>query len=100
MLKLITLCAAIAGFVPCQDTRPAPRAPKEARFAVRNELKVIVPEGARKVRVWFAYPREDRNQTIANAKVESPLPHRRTSKSTGRSTPRRRAGSASSLTRR
>jgi transglutaminase-like putative cysteine protease len=76
MSKLITLCAVLAGMLAGQDSRTAAAAPKEARFALRNELKVLVPAEARKVRVWFAYPREDANQTVRNVKIESPLPHR------------------------
>lgn len=50
--------------------------PKTATFQARHELKVTVPEGAKKVRVWFALPQETPQQTVTNLKVESPYPYR------------------------
>ena len=77
MSKIIVLFGVVAGVLAGQDTRPAPAAPKQAKFGVRNELKVIVPPDAKKIRIWFAYPREDANQTIAMARVDTAgLPHR------------------------
>ena len=32
---------------------------RQATFEVRHELKVMVPEGAQRVRVWFVLPQED-----------------------------------------
>src|SRR5687768_6664914 len=49
---------------------------KQATFDVRHELKVIVPPGAKKVRVWFTMPQDDPAQKIANFKVEAPFPNR------------------------
>jgi transglutaminase-like putative cysteine protease len=74
--KLITLCGVLAGLLAGQDAKTAPAAPKEAKFAVRHELKVLVPEGAKKVRVWFAFPAEDPNQTVGSVKIDAPFPHR------------------------
>lgn len=77
MFKPIMIFGVLAGVLAGQDAKSAPAAPKEAKFAVRNELKVIVPPDAKKVRVWFAYPREDANQTVGSVKVDSSgLPHR------------------------
>lgn len=57
--------------------------PRTAKFEARNEFKVIVPEGAKKVRAWFAMPQDDPLQTVTNFKVESPLPHQITTDAAG-----------------
>ncbi len=56
---------------------------KSASFDVRHELKVMVPDGAKKVRVWFAMPQSDPAQTISNFKVETPATWRTTQDSAG-----------------
>ncbi|HYC79083.1 MAG TPA: transglutaminase domain-containing protein [Planctomycetota bacterium] len=50
--------------------------PREASFDVRHEVKIAVPEGAKAVRAWVAYPQDDPLQTVADLKVECPYPHR------------------------
>jgi transglutaminase-like putative cysteine protease len=52
------------------------RGEKSAVFDARHELKVIVPEGAKKVRIWFAVPQDDPAQKVSDFKVVSPFPHR------------------------
>jgi transglutaminase-like putative cysteine protease len=47
-----------------------------ATFEVRNELKVMVPDGAKRVRVWFALPQDDPTQSISDFRVEAPYPYR------------------------
>jgi transglutaminase-like putative cysteine protease len=54
-----------------------------ATFEARHELKVMVPEGARQVRVWFAMPQDDPFQTVRDFKVEAPSSHRITTDSKG-----------------
>jgi len=50
---------------------------KQATFDLRNELTVMVPEGAKRVRVWFALPQEnDPAQQVSSFRVEAPYPHR------------------------
>ena len=49
--------------------------PKSAQFDVRHELKVKVPEGAQRVRIWFALPQDVNEQKIKNLKIESVHPH-------------------------
>ncbi len=50
---------------------------KQGAFALRNELTVNVPEGAKKVRVWFAIPQDnDPAQQVSDLRVEAPYPHR------------------------
>lgn len=43
--------------------------PKQASFHISNVLTVKVPKGAKKVRVWFAVPREDAYSNVRNFKV-------------------------------
>lgn len=47
---------------------------KEGRFEVRHELKVMVPDGSQRVRVWFAVPQDDAYQDIVEERIESPIP--------------------------
>lgn len=50
---------------------------KQATFELRNELTVNVPEGAKRVRVWFALPQEnDPAQHVSSFRVEAPYAHR------------------------
>jgi len=49
--------------------------PRTATFQARQEFKVIVPDGARKVRAWFTMPQEDPAQDVKDFKVECPFPH-------------------------
>ena len=58
-------------------------APRSATFDVRHELKVTLPEGAKRVRIWFAMPQDDPLQQVRNFKVEAPISHRITLDSEG-----------------
>jgi len=49
---------------------------RRATFEVRNELKVLVPDGARRVRAWFAMPQDDPAQQVSGFRVEAPYPYR------------------------
>jgi hypothetical protein len=51
-------------------------APRTATFEARHELKVTVPEGAYRVRIWFAMPQDDPLQQVKNFNIEAPIPHR------------------------
>jgi len=57
--------------------------PRSATFEARHELKVTLPDGTKRVRVWFAMPQDDPLQQVKNFKVESPSPHRITTDSQG-----------------
>jgi transglutaminase-like putative cysteine protease len=52
------------------------RTGKAAAFDVRHEVKIMVPEGAKNVRAWIAYPQDDPLQVVSDMKIESPFPHR------------------------
>jgi transglutaminase-like putative cysteine protease len=67
----ILLLLALSASVYAQNAKE-----KVAAFDVRHELKVIVPEGANKVRVWFTIPQDVPAQKVSDFKVVSPFPHR------------------------
>lgn len=56
---------------------------RSASFQVRHELKVAVPEGAKSVRIWFAYPQDDPAQKVTSMKIDSPFPHEITTDPSG-----------------
>lgn len=68
----LLVTAGVAPTYADQDDRPLRR----ATFEVRNELKVMVPEGARRVRVWLALPQDDPAQQVSDLRVEAPYPYR------------------------
>jgi transglutaminase-like putative cysteine protease len=43
---------------------------KQATFDVRHELHVVVPDGAQKVRIWFAMPQDVPEQSVRGFKVQ------------------------------
>lgn len=57
---------------------------RRATFEVRHELKVMVPDGARRLRLWFALHQDDPvpgdgavpAQHVSNLQVEAPFPYR------------------------
>jgi transglutaminase-like putative cysteine protease len=74
---VLTIAAALIFALPAGDALGAgPGGAKTATFQVRHELKLTVPDGARNMRIWFAYPQEDPAQSISDMKIESPYPHR------------------------
>jgi transglutaminase-like putative cysteine protease len=48
---------------------------KIGNFRVQHELKVTVPEGAQRMRIWFAYPQDDPAQKVSNLVIDAPVPH-------------------------
>ncbi len=49
---------------------------RHASFEMRNEVKVKVPDGAQRVRVWMALPQEEDAQQVSNMRIEAPYPWR------------------------
>ncbi|HXH08723.1 MAG TPA: transglutaminase domain-containing protein [Alphaproteobacteria bacterium] len=57
---------------------------RRASFEVRHELKVMVPQGAQKVRIWFALPQDDPipgdgtapAQQVTDLHIDAPYPYR------------------------
>jgi len=72
----LAACFALAACqaAPKEGADPAPV--RSARFDVRHELAVTVPEGAKSVRVWMALPRADPAQEVTDLRTEAPCPTR------------------------
>lgn len=51
------------------------RAVRSAEFDVRHQLQVAIPEGAKRVRVWFVLPKEEPAQSAQGLVVQSNYPH-------------------------
>ena len=57
--------------------------PRRASFEVRHELKVMVPQGAQKVRIWFVLPQDDPipgdgtapAQQVTDLQIDAPYPY-------------------------
>ena len=49
---------------------------KSATFAAKQEFKVMIPSGAKRVRAWFTMPQEDPAQSVTGFKVDCKFPHR------------------------
>jgi hypothetical protein len=73
--------AGVSGHPPHEASPPEVR---RATFEVRHELKVMVPQGAQRVRIWFVLPQEDPvpgdgdgpAQRVSQLTVEAPYPYR------------------------
>lgn len=50
--------------------------PRQATFEARNEFRIKVPEGAKRLRIWIAVPQETPEQRVSDLKIESTLAHR------------------------
>ncbi len=66
----------LVGLMALMATAAWAQTPKQATFDARHELKVTVPDGAKKVRVWFAIPQDVPQQKVSDFKVECPFPYR------------------------
>jgi transglutaminase-like putative cysteine protease len=57
---------------------------RRATFEVRHELKVMIPEGAQRIRIWFTFPQDNLipgdgagpAQQLDELQVEAPYPYR------------------------
>jgi len=78
LLTFLTACSALllGAATICAAATLADGAPplRQARFELRNEVKVKVPEGATRVRVWMALPQEEDAQQVSDLRVEAPYP--------------------------
>jgi len=61
-MKITLLAITLAGGVTAASAASNP--PRKATFEARHEVKVLVPEGAKAVRVWLAMPQDDPIQTV------------------------------------
>src|SRR6266478_1121294 len=75
-LCLLVLLLAVIGVASVQLAAVPAGPPKRASFEITNVLTVKVPEGAQRVRVWFAVPQSDTASDIRSLNVEAPVPER------------------------
>jgi hypothetical protein len=74
----------IAGESSLKQASQRDPATRQGTFEVRHELKVMVPEGAQRVRVWFVLPQEDpipgdgtaSAQRVSDLQIEAPYAYR------------------------
>lgn len=77
--KVLVLAAVVGALTGCSSNgvREAKAAAlKRGTFEVRNEYRVKIPAGARRLRVWLAVPQVDAHQTVASLTIEAPVAHR------------------------
>src|SRR5256714_7436178 len=73
---LLVLLLAVVGIASVQLAAAPAVQPKRATFEISNNFTVKVPEGAKRVRVWFAVPQSDAESEIRALNVEAPYPVR------------------------
>lgn len=83
MKTKLTLASAFSAFLAAGSIVLAASAPRSATFEVRHELRTSIPDGAKKVRVWFAMPQNDPMQKVSDFTVAAPTSHRITTDSEG-----------------
>lgn len=79
-----TVSLSVAGESTSTNAKQGDAGLGRATFEVRHELKVIIPEGAQRVRVWFVLPQEDpipgdgmgAAQQVSDLQIEAPYPYR------------------------
>lgn len=78
----IPIILLVAGGFASSDAYKGDTPLRRATFEVRHELKVMVPEGAKRVRIWFALPQDDpipgegAAQQVSDLRIDSPYPYR------------------------
>jgi transglutaminase-like putative cysteine protease len=83
-IGIALLAVAWVGPAGAQTPAPGTGPLRQATFEIRNEVKVKVPDGARRVRVWMAVPQDnDPAQQVRDLKIEAPYPHRMETDSEG-----------------
>ncbi len=75
-MRLLVLLLAVVGLASVQLAAAPAVQPKRASFDISNAFTIKVPEGAKRVRVWFAVPQGDTESEIRALKVEAPYPVR------------------------
>src|ERR671932_299313 len=72
----LVLLLAVVGIASVQLAATPAVQPKRASFDISNAFTVQVPEGAKRVRVWFAVPQGDAESEIRALTVDAPCPVR------------------------
>jgi transglutaminase-like putative cysteine protease len=79
LLSLLT----VLGLMGVHGLATSMEPPKHATFEVTNTFTVQVPDGAQRVRVWFAVPQDDAETELQAFAVEAPYPVRYGTDSSG-----------------
>ena len=79
----LPMLLAVVGLASVQLAAAPAVQPKRASFDISNAFTIKVPEGAKRVRVWFAVPQGDTESEIRALKVEAPYPIRYGTDSSG-----------------
>ena len=74
--RLLVLTLAVVGIASVHLAAAPVVQPKRATFEISNTFTVKVPEGAKRVRVWFAVPQNDAESEIRALTVDAPCPVR------------------------
>jgi hypothetical protein len=75
-MKRVLSCLLILGGFTSFAYSKDPAKPRIGVFDAVHELKIKVPNGAKRVSAWFTVPQEESHQKVASFKVESPVPYR------------------------
>ena len=70
------LLMAVVGMATLQLAATPAGPLKRASFEMTNNLTVKVPDGAKRVRIWFVVPQQDAQSDIRDLKVDAPAPVR------------------------
>lgn len=75
-IAILALLFGFAKYSNAQDSFTQNQGTRRATFEAQNEFKVTVPDGAQRVRIWFALPQDTPVQVVADLKIEAPYPYR------------------------
>lgn len=63
--------------VGAQTAKPGAGPLRQATFELRHEVRVKIPDGARRVRVWMALPQDNEPaQQVRDLRIDAPYPYR------------------------
>jgi transglutaminase-like putative cysteine protease len=74
--SLLVFILAVIGVASVQPAAAPAVQPKHATFEITTAFTVKVPEGAKRVRMWFATPQRDAESEIRAFNVDAPYPVR------------------------
>src|SRR5262245_55730428 len=75
LFRFLVLATQIVGLLAFTQELNA-QSLRKATFELKNEITVLIPDGAKRVRVWVALPQDDPAQQIKNLKVDAPYPYK------------------------
>lgn len=76
-MTAVVLAAGWPTSTEAQAPKPGTGPVRQATFELRNEVKVMVPDGAQRLRMWMALPQDnDPAQQVRDLKIDAPVAHR------------------------